>query len=282
MIVVDSHIHVWRATTVETPGVQTLVGPQTDVPIEAAAKVLAEHGVPRAVLVQPVFPGEDNSYVAACARAEPEKFAAVCVVDPRIPGADHRLEHWVDQGCRGLRLRPRIQDEAKSFGDPATYPLWEAAARLGVVVSLLSDPAHHRTIAALAGRFPQVPIVIDHLGHPDVEVGLADPGFQQLLALAKHENVLVKLSGFYHFSRQEFPFRDCWDLIRAVYDSFGPARLVWGSDYPHVTVTCGYRPAIEVLNQALGNWPQADSQLMMGLNALRLYWPAGRTSATGV
>ena len=43
----------------------------------------------------------------------PDKFAAVCVVDPSIRGSETRLAHWVNQGCRGLRLRPRILAEAE-------------------------------------------------------------------------------------------------------------------------------------------------------------------------
>jgi predicted TIM-barrel fold metal-dependent hydrolase len=262
--------------------VPTLVGSEIDVPIEAAAAVLADHEVERAVLVQPVFPGEDNSYVAACARARPERFAAVCVVDPRIPGAENRLAHWVRQGCRGLRLRPRIAEEQRVFGDPATFGLWEAAARLDVAVNLLSGPEHNATIGSLAARFEQVPIVIDHLGHPNVAAGVGDQGFQSLLALAKHDNVSVKLSGFYHFSRQTFPFGDCWELVRAAYDSFGPRRLVWGSDYPHVTVTCGYHRALDFLEQAKSDWTDDERRRVLGDNALRLYWPSGPAPARAI
>lgn len=278
MLRVDSHLHVWRASSAGKPGVKTLVPPETDVRIALAATVLAEHHIDRAVLVQPVFPGEDNSYVAACARAEPDRFAAVCVVDPRIPGAEARLEHWVERGCRGLRLRPRIADEAGSFGDPTTFPLWEAAARLGVVVNVLSGPEHNATIAALAERFPQVPIVVDHLGNPDVESGLHEKGFQILLALGKLENLFVKLSGFYHFSREPFPYRDCWELARAAYDAFGPMRLMWGSDFPHVTVACGYGRSLDVLEYALGPCPEVDAKCLLGRNALALYWPAAANS----
>ena len=271
---IDSHLHVWRATSVKLPDLKTLVPGNVDVPIAAAARTLAASGIDRGVLVQPAFPGEDNRYVAECARAEPDKFAAVCVVDPRVPAACERLEHWVAQGCRGLRLRPLFAAEAPSFGDPATFPLWEAAARLGVVVSLLSGPEHNATIAALAERFPQVPIVIDHLGHPDVAAGVAEPGFQKLLALGKRDNVFVKLSGFYHFSRAPYPYRDCAKHCDAVYNAFGPLRLLWGSDFPHVDVACGYGRSLDVLEEILGPCPQVDARCILGENALALYWPA--------
>ncbi len=266
--------HVWRSAAGATPAVQTLVPPQTDVPIEALRAVMAEHDVERAVLVQPVFRGEDNSYVAACARAEPDRFAAVCVVDPRLAGAEERLARWVEQGCRGLRLRPRLADEEAVFGDPATFPLWEAAGRLSVVVSVLCGPAHLEKLAALAERFSQVPIVVDHLGHPDPAAGVDDLRFRELLALARLPQVFVKLSGYYHFAGSAFPYADCWPLLAALFETFGPRRLVWGSDYPHVGVSCGYDRALELPAVALDGWNVADRERVMDGNARELYWPA--------
>jgi predicted TIM-barrel fold metal-dependent hydrolase len=224
--------------------VSTIVSPQTNVPIESAQGTLVDNKIDRAVLVQPVFRAEDNSYVAGCARAQPRQYAAVCVVDPRLARAEERLEYWVAQGCVGLRLRPRIAAEEKTFGDPATWPLWEAAGRLRVVVSVLCGPEHAPAIAALADRFRGVSIVVDHMGHPDVGGGPLSPSFAQLLALARHPNVLLKVSGFYHFSAQPFPYADCWEMIRALYDQFGPGRLIWGSDFPHVVPSCGYERAM--------------------------------------
>ncbi len=270
---VDAHLHVWQAAEGETPGVQTIVPPQTDVPIERASRVMLEHKIDRAVLVQPVFRGEDNSYVAASARNDPARFAAVCVVDPRVAGAEQRLADWVEQGCRGLRLRPRIADEADAFGDPATYPLWQAAQRLRVVVSVLAEPRHAPAIGALAERFPDVSIVVDHMGHPDPAAGAQDDGFRQLIALARHPRVFVKVSGFYHFSTQAFPFADCWDLVEALYEHFGPRRLLWGSDFPHVEATCGYSQSLRLPDAALADWIANERDLVMGENAVKLYWP---------
>ena len=212
---VDAHLHIWRAAEGETPGVRTVVPPQTEVSIELASETMLENQVDRAVLVQPVFRGEDNSYVAECARAAPARFAAVCVVDPRVPKAEQRLAHWIGQGCPGLRLRPRIAAEAAVFGDPSTYPLWEMAGREKIVVSVLASPAHAPAIGQLAERFGEVPILIDHMGHPAVDEGIGGRGFQDLLRLARHPSIFIKVSGFYHFSRQRFPYADCRELIRA-------------------------------------------------------------------
>jgi predicted TIM-barrel fold metal-dependent hydrolase len=275
--VVDAHLHVWRALSDEAPrsGLATIVGPHEDVPVERAMGVMNEHGVDRAVLVQPVFRGEDNSYVAEAAACDPDRFAAVCVVDPREPGADDRLEEWVSgHGCRGLRLRPKLTGESEVFGLPSTFPLWDRARSLKVVVSVLADPAHLRTLDALAGRFPEVAIVVDHLAHPDVSAGAEGGGFRDMLGLARHARLSIKISGYYHFTEEPDPYTKCWPLIRAVFDAFGPDRLIWGSDFPHVERRGGYARALELVRSGLPFLTDDDRNLILGGNADRLYWPS--------
>jgi predicted TIM-barrel fold metal-dependent hydrolase len=269
-------MHVWRAAALGDPAAETptIVSPRADVPRELALAYLDEHGVDRAVLVQPVFRGEDNSDVAECAAAAPERFAAVCVVDPRVPGAGERLDHWATHhACRGLRLRPRIPGEDAAFGDPATDVVWEQARRLGVVISVLAGPEHLATLAVLAERFPEVAVVVDHLAHPDAAAGARAAAFQALLDLARHPHVFIKVSGYYYFSKQSYPYEDCWDLVRALHDRFGPDRLIWGSDFPHVLLKTGYRRSLLLAERFFAFFTAADRELFLGGNAARLYWP---------
>lgn len=272
-MLVDAHLHVWRpALDSPNPGV-TIVSPLCDVPVELLMEYMVEHAIDRAVLVQPMYPGEDNSYVADCAADDPQRFAAVCVVDPRQPGAEDRLEYWVrERGCKGLRLRPRTADEAAIFGSPATFPLWERARALNVVVNVLGSPEHLPVVARLAERFPEVPILLDHMAYPDVTAGAQAPAFQTLLNLARFPHVFVKVSGYYYYSRQPYPFADCHALFRALFDRFGPARLIWGSDFPHVLLKVGYRRNLLLQERAYPFLSQADLNLVMGENAAGLYW----------
>lgn len=271
--IIDGQFHVWRAAT---SNITTIVPTTEDVPIDRARAVFDSHGIARAVVVQPVFRGEDNSYIADCAAADPARFAAVCVVDPRVEGAEDRLESWVvERGCRGFRLRPRVADEAAIFGDPRTYPLWERARNLKVVVSILANPEHLVTIGALADRFPEVPIVIDHLAHPKVSEGVSGADFQTLLGLARFPNIRIKMSGYYHFTDDPPPYRSCWDLFRAIYERFGADRLFWASDYPHVERTTGYGACLELVQRQLPFLDDAARKALLCDTAARLYWPAG-------
>ena len=159
-MIVDSHAHIWRPLAPGSSPVATIVSGEVDISAAMFRECLKQHGVDRAVLVQPVYPGEDNSYVADAAAHDPDMFAAVCVVDPRKPDAAERLAYWVtDRGCRGLRLRPKVTGEERCFGDASTFPLWHEAERLEIAINVLGAFEHLAAVAKLAARFPAVPIV---------------------------------------------------------------------------------------------------------------------------
>ncbi|MEO1994297.1 MAG: amidohydrolase family protein, partial [Planctomycetaceae bacterium] len=246
------------------------VSPAANIPLELLHNDMQEYGVDRAVIVQPIYPGEDNLLISDSAALDPEHLASVCVVDPRQNDAPARLEHWVrNHGCRGLRLRPRIQAESECFGHPSTYALWETAAQLQVVVSVMGGFEHLSALGELAHRFEQVSIVVDHLAHPPLD----DPSqLDPLLRLAENPNVFLKVSGLPYDSKQPYPYTDCIPVVRTIHKRFGPQRLVWGSDFPHVLLQCGYARILRWFERTCPNLNDSDLEHMLGGNACRLYW----------
>jgi predicted TIM-barrel fold metal-dependent hydrolase len=270
-MLVDAHVHIWKKDPLYPDPSATIMSPASEIPLELLRRYLDEHGVGRAVLVQPMYPGEDNSLVADAARAEPDRFAAVCVVDPRLPDAPDRLESWVkERGCRGLRLRPAFAGEGAAF---ESDPLWERARKLGIVVSILGRPEHLPAIARRAERYSDVRLIIDHLAHPDPAAGPDAPAFRALLALAERPNVFVKPTGFHNFSKRPYPHEDCDELFKAVFERFGPDRLIWGSDFPHVLLKAGYGPALRHFERRYPFVGRNERERIMGRTAERLYWP---------
>lgn len=267
-MLVDAHVHVWRAVSDHPQPALTTVSPVSDVPLELLDAHMTEYGVERAVLVQPLYPGQDNSYIADCAASRPERYASVCVVDPTTPDAADRLEYWVRRrGCKGLRLRPRVPMEAAVFGAAASFPLWERARALRVVINVLCSPEHLSVVAELAERFPDVPILLDHMAYPNLTERT-----QSLIELSRYPHVYVKVSGHYYFCRQPYPFDDCRDLFRALYDHYSAARLIWGSDFPHVLLKLGYRRSLLLHERTFPFLTPFELELIMGGNAARLYW----------
>ncbi len=272
-MVVDAHLHVWRSVPDHPQPSATIVSPCSDVPVELLRQYMGEHGVDKAVLVQPLYPGEDNSYVSDSAAADPSQLAAVCYVDPRREGADQLLRYWVrERGCSGLRIRPSVPGEEATFGQASSHPVWEAARELGVAINLLMQLEHIPALAGLAERFPQVPILIDHMASPDVTAGTGSPAFEDLLNLRRFPQVSVKVSGYYYHSDQGWPYRDCHSFFKALYDAYGAKRLIWGSDFPHVILKSSYASVLALQERFYTYLSSTELAAIMGGNAEAVYW----------
>ncbi len=272
-MVIDAHLHVWRAVRNHPDPAVTIVSPCSDVPVELLKQYMGEHRVDKAVLVQPLYPGEDNSYVADSAAADPDHLAAVCYVDPREADAAKLLKYWVkERGCKGLRMRPSVDGEENIFGKPASYAVWEAAQDLGIAVNLLMNSEHLPALSAIVDRYPQVPFLIDHMANPDVAAGKDSTAFKSLLAMNKFPQVSVKVTGYYYHSNESWPYTDCHDFFKALYETFGPKRLIWGSDFPHVILNSSYASVLALQERYYTYLSDEDLAAIMGDNADAIYW----------
>ncbi|MBT3931110.1 MAG: amidohydrolase, partial [Rhodospirillaceae bacterium] len=137
----------------------------------------------------------------------------------------------------------------------------------------------HEQVAGIAAQFPDVSLVVDHMGlvqpfHPPApEDGWAE--LPKLLALAEHENVSVKISGAGTLARTPFPYADIHAPVRRILEAFGLARCMWGTDWTRAVELLSYEQGVEAFRQ--GDWvSDSDRAALMGGNAQRIYsWSPG-------
>ena len=77
-------------------------------------------------------------------------------------------------------------------------------------------------------------IIIDHMGHPDVSAGTAQPGFETVQRIGRETNAVVKLSAAFRVSQQPYPHADVDPYATVILESFGVDRCIWGSDWPFI------------------------------------------------
>jgi len=189
--------------------------------------VMAACGLSRAVLVQPSVYGTDNACLLdALGEAAKEGGAYRGIVVPDAAASDEELLAMDALGVRGVRLNvvnPQMLaiDDAIALCARMRSRDWH----LQVHLMLAGDGA--ATLARLADRV-DVPIVVDHFGRP--AAGAALP--QLLLDLVASGRVWVKLSAAYRIVRPDRAQADLQPLVDALVAA-NPARLVWGSDWPH-------------------------------------------------
>ena len=274
MPIVESHVHIWTQDE-NYPFAPTL--PDVPVPTsEASAEMLLDEtgkaGVDHVVLVQPSTYGWDNRYLADSIARYPRQLAGVCLVDPLDDQAPEQLEYWVtERGFHGVRLHAVRPDSARWFNTAQTDRIWQKATELGIPICLLLDLVHAPLVEEMLKRFPQVDVVLDHMGRIDVSEPPPYPVFKRFLALADYPRTFAKVSGMLHYSAEAYPFADTHPFFRMARDAWGPQRLMWGTDWPMLLDKAGYFPRLTAVRDEMPFFSEADLEWILGRTALRLW-----------
>lgn len=220
---------------------------------------LGREGIDRAVVVQPEPYGDDHALVRAALEHHPDRLRAASLFYPRDPDAPEKLAALVRvvPGIVATRFHAHRGREGylDSFADPGVRALWERAAALGLIVELHLGPNYADQAARAIEEYAPATVLIDHLGEPAFGNIVEYLG---VLALARYDRVIMKLSGLGHISTEPPPHLDVQPLVRGLADAFGPDRLVWG----------GGSPAL--VDAHLPHLPAADRAQVKGGNLARL------------
>jgi L-fuconolactonase len=102
----------------------------------------------------------------------------------------------------------------------------------------------------VARRVPEVPIILNHIGNPDIRHGLWEPWRTQIVEFAKLENVSVKISGAMAGADKNWKSEDVVPFVRHAIESFGYGRSMYGSDWPAAERFNNYGEWVEIVDSA--------------------------------
>jgi L-fuconolactonase len=203
--------------------------------IEQLVAAMDGAGVDKAAIVQAsTCYGYDMSYVCDAAAQYPSRFTVVGSVDLLAADATDKIRYWMSRGLTGLRLFTGGSTAAfdpSSIDDKRSFPAWELAGELGVSICLQTDAGGLAQVAGLAKRFPQVKILIDHFGRPDLSDGAPYKKASAHFGLAPFENIHFKLTPrtFIDDLKGEATAETFFPKL---VEEFGAQRLAWGSNFP--------------------------------------------------
>jgi L-fuconolactonase len=268
--VIDSHTHAWS----RWPYDDNVPDPATRGSAEHLLWEMDRHGVDEAVVVsaQIEHNPDNNSYVAQAVQASGGRLHQLADVDSvwsdthHTAGAVERLERAVDR-FRPVGLTHYVGETNDGwFRSDEGLAFFSAAHRHGLIASLAAGPAWQDDIRWLAERLPGLPIMIHHLGLVPATGPQRDEALAAVLASAAHPNVLIKLSGFHYITDRgsEYPHADARDVAERLYQSFGPHRLCWASDFPALTRYLTYTQSLDIVRLHCDFIAPEDLPLVMG------------------
>src|SRR5262249_9938381 len=274
-LIVDAQVHLWKAESPDWPWVPGRT-PQMPEPftIEKLVPLVDEAGVDRAVIVPPSWTGDRNDYGVEAARRYPNRFAVMGRIPLKNPQSAELLPKWKEQpGMLGVRVT-FLGPAAAWLTDGTADWFWPAAEKAGLPVMFLT-PGPSAELARVAERYPQLTLIVDHMGVVGdvVKAGKLGDAIDQTVSLAKYPNVSVKLSAAPNNSADVYPFRDFTPHIRRVFDAYGPQRCYWGTDITNGFDKATYRQRVAHFTGELPFLSEDDKDLIMGRAILaRLGW----------
>jgi L-fuconolactonase len=214
-------------------------------------KVLSEllHAMTEAVGVDGalLFPSvAQEQWAERLAAEEPGRYALVPRVNPGIAGQEAALDPEapdVEARIAAARERPGVAalrfvisawPESIAKFESGAWDRALAACQQQRMPIFVFSSGRLDLVARLIDRYPQLSVVVDHLGLPQPPLERLDDNrwadLPRLLELADRPNVYVKLCGAPSLSSEPFPYHDIWAHVRAIVDAFGAERLMWASD----------------------------------------------------
>jgi predicted TIM-barrel fold metal-dependent hydrolase len=274
-LIIDTHVEVWTLDPKfpfahpERPNLKVPMA----APIENQVEQMKDFGLDYAVLITPRYFGWDNSYISYSLHKYPKLFVAHGLINPEDPKVADRLRYWVkEHGFQGMRFSPIYHPQSTWLNSKEHYPLWKEAERLGAVFNYYILPHQMPMLEDMAGRFPGVKIVIDHLGKPDLKQPDPWPEFRKMFRLKRFPQVWVSASEPYELSlTKEYPYRDTLPFFKATYEEFGGRQLIWGTGYPRPRWELPMDKELEFVDKILDFYTPADRELILGRNALRIW-----------
>jgi 2-pyrone-4,6-dicarboxylate lactonase len=273
---VDAHCHVF--------------GPQAEFPFAPERKytpcdggkdrlfALRDHlGVARNVVVQATCHGADNAAMVDAVRAAGGRARGIATVRPDV--RESELRALDAAGVRGVRFNfvRRLVDTAPH---EELSTIAAKIAPLGWHVVLYFESADLPELEGFFGSLP-TPLVVDHLGRPDVTRPVGGPEFSRFLRFVDGHDVWVKVScperltvtGPPALDGERHAYRDVVPFGRRVVAEF-PDRVLWGSDWPHPNLK-NHMPddglLVDYVPQ-VAETAQQQRKLLVD-NPMRLYWP---------
>jgi L-fuconolactonase len=147
----------------------------------------------------------------------------------------------------------------------------EAIAAADLVFDALVRPPHLPNLRRLLERHPNLRVVIDHGAKPEIAEGAREPWATHMAALGRDTRAWVKLSGLVTEDGPAWSVERLRPYVDHLLECFGPARMIFGSDWPVVTLRASYGEWLAAVDALLAGLERRDRDRVLGLNAVACY-----------
>lgn len=265
---IDAHVHVWTPDLSHYPLAEGYkkedMKPASFTP-EELFKHSKKAGVDRINLIQMSYYGFDNSYMLDMMALYPKVFVGTAVIDPLADSPEKTMGEMASKKVRAFRIHPRLSKAPIEhwLQAPGYGKMFEAGAKNNQAMSCLIDPDALPELDRMCRKYPETPVIIDHICRIGVTGTIRNEDVDALCAMAKHPRVLLKIGAFYALGKKKPPYHDLKPLIQKVVKAFGVKRCMWESDSPFEVVEGDYQASIDLVRKGLDFLSDEDREWLL-------------------
>ncbi|MFZ3585073.1 amidohydrolase family protein [Loktanella sp. DJP18] len=272
---IDAHQHFWQITRGDYDWMTDDVAAiRHDILPADLAPLLQRQGIAGTIVVQAAATLAETEFLLALAHDQTFIRGVVGWVDLTDSGAPVML----DDLCRHPAfkgVRPMLQDIADTrwIAQPTVIANLRVLAERGLRLDALVTPRHLDVLAEVAAQVPSLPIVIDHCAKPVLakHADAGDAWRQGMTRLARLPQVMCKVSGLANEAGPGWSAESLRPVVDHVLTQFGPDRVMWGSDWPVLTLAGDYDGWCAVSDQLFMQLSTADRAAVYGGTAQSFY-----------
>lgn len=269
---IDSHQHFWKLARGDYAWLRPDMPIARDFMPDDLRPILAEHNIAKTILVQAAPTDAETAFLLKVARETEFVAGVVGWVDMTAIDAPERL---ADLACNPwlIGIRPMVQDIADEnwLARQDLDAAFQALIELDLRFDALVKPRHLPALLDVIERYPQLRIVVDHGAKPEIAAGNFASWARAMTEIADHRSVVCKLSGLVTEAAADWNADALAPYIDHLLDRFGPERLMFGSDWPVVTLRCSYGTWLDVVERRLAGLRPAERAAIMAGTAHRFY-----------
>lgn len=270
---IDAHQHFWTIGRDDygwlTPALKPLY---RDFQPADLAPLLADAEIERTLLVQAAPTVAETRYLLELADRHDSVAGVVGWIDmTSASAADDLAELAANPKLVGIRpMIHNIEDEAW-ITRPDLAAATEAVIERGLCFDALVRPQHLPHLLEFLQRHPDLKTVIDHGAKPVIAKGLWQPWADRMSEIAESTDAYCKLSGLLTEANPDQGYDDLLPYMEHLLATFGPERLMWGSDWPVLLLAGKYPGWRAMAERFLGRLGPQEQAQVLGATAASFY-----------
>lgn len=269
----DSHQHFWRYDAAQYPWIPAGSALQRDWLPADLGKIHRSLDFDGSIAVQARQSLAESNWLLGLADADQRVKGVVGWVDLRSERVEEELAPLAAHP-RFVGVRHVAQDEPddRFLAGEIFLRGISRLRQFDLTYDILIYPRQLPAAIELVSRFPDQPFVLDHIAKPTIATRTTEPWTAQIRELARHENVLCKVSGMVtEADHAGWQFEDFRPFLDVVFEAFGPRRLMFGSDWPVCLLAASYEQVEGLARDYARHLDAADAAAFWGGNCERFY-----------